>query len=122
MNETGEKFEDIAARLNLRVSRCKVCGGMPVLKSAYDDLSRAVWVECGCGLKFHPSSRRLDGIVEEWNNLNRTDEYVPKDKPMYVGMAERCSTCLQRGICTEAKGHYCLDEWACCEWIEEKKR
>ena len=119
MSEIIEKLEDIGKRLNLEISRCKQCGGIPSIITRYDDLSRDVDIVCECGLKIPVGYTRLDQTIEMWNNMNRTDMFTPREKPHWVGKPRVCASCVQRRICVEARKISNLYEFACYDWVEE---
>ena len=119
MSEITEKFEDIGKRLNLEIARCKQCGGLPSVITRYDDWSKDVYIACECGLRIPAVYTRINQIIEMWNNMNRTDMFIPCEKPRRIGKPRVCASCVQRKICVEAQKISNLYEFTCHDWVEE---
>ena len=104
MIEIKEELRKMGEDCGVPVSPCKRCGGFPELMEMIDEQGwKEVRIDCGCGLTIPVSSRRRREIVDLWNRVNAHDHYEPATRPCFIGGRASCATCLQQGICLEAR-------------------
>lgn len=103
MIEDEHSFKDIWKSRKKPENPCRVCGGIPVLVTGYDEMDKWWYIKCKCGIYINMDIYPYGtDPYDVWERLNG-DTFTPSGEPKYMGESERCCTCLMKNRCTVAK-------------------